>query len=390
MTDTAPRGLIALLSACNFVIGMGAFVVIGLLEPLSGGLGVPVASVGWVLTVYAFAYAVLSPLLVALTGRIGRRRVLFWGLALFALASALAALVDGLGPLLLLRVVAAAGAGVVTPVTSAIAAALSAPEQRGKALAAVLFGLTLSQVAGVPVGGWIAYTFGWQAAFGLVAALALPCLWLVWTRVPAGLSLPPVKLADLGRVLGDGPMMIAVLFTASFLAAIYVPYTFLPALLSETMGYGRDGITLALLVFGAAAVLGNLAGGWLADRIGPARTLTLLCLAQIVLMPPFSTLPMPGWLLLGLVFVWSFAGWSFTAGQQMRLIALDPQRASVLLSLNAAAIYVGIAAGSAAAGLVLDLAGLEMLGIAGGVAALAALAHLLWSQRVVNARMQGD
>lgn len=86
------RLLIPVLSATNFVIGMGAFIVIGLLEPLGEDLNRSASQAGFLMTVYAIAYAVVSPLLVSATGHIGRRRVLTGGLALFALSAAMAAL----------------------------------------------------------------------------------------------------------------------------------------------------------------------------------------------------------------------------------------------------------------------------------------------------------
>ena len=75
--------------------------------------------------------------------------------------------------------------------------ALAPPETRARTLAAVFFGMTLAQVLGVPTGSWIAYTFGWRWAFWVVVALALPCILLIWTRVPAGLKYQPVGLRDL-------------------------------------------------------------------------------------------------------------------------------------------------------------------------------------------------
>ncbi|MDA7425073.1 MFS transporter [Thalassococcus lentus] len=378
--------LIAVLSACNFVIGMGAFMVVGMIEPLADGLGVSVATVGGLMTIYALGYAILSPLLVSLSGSIGRRRVLAFGLSVFVGASLLAAVFPVLGALYLLRIIAAAGAGLVTPVTSAIAAGLSAPQERGKTLAAVFFGLTLAQVLGIPVGSWIAYTYGWRIAFVMVALLGLPCIWLVWTRVPAGLTFAPTSLRDLGGVLRDPVLMGSTLFTASFLGAIYVLFTYIPPLLAQEMGLGRNGIAAVLLVFGAAAVVGNLGGGWLSDRIGAVRTLALLCCGQIALMPVFSALPLPFWTVLTMVFFWSGMGWSFAAPQQMRLVTMAPDKAPVLLALNAAAIYIGIAIGSAVGGVVISIAGLTALGAVAGILMLGALAHLLWSHRAANIR----
>lgn len=384
-----PRGLYLILATCNFVIGMGAFSVVGMLEPMAEGLSVPVTTVGALLTAYSVAYAISSPILVALTGRVGRRRVLALGLSVFTLATLASALAAGLGMLYAARILSAAGAGMVSPVALAIAAALAPPERRGRALSSVFMGITLSQVAGVPVGSWLAYTFGWRSVFVLVAVMAVPCLWLVWTRVPAGLRFSPVSLRDLGGVLRDAVALATVGFTVVFVGAIYVVYTYLPPLLSETMGYGRDGISLALLLFGIGAPIGNLIGGRMADRLGPARSLILLCALEAVSLPLFALLPVPGALLLGFIFLWSLIGWCFSPSQQLRLVSLAPELASVLMSLHAASIYIGIAAGSAIGGVAMTAGGPLALGPAAAVVVLAALGVLVWSDRAARRRAGG-
>lgn len=371
----------AILMATNFVIGMGGFMVVGLLIPVAEDLRLTKAGAGWLMTAYALGYAILSPVLVSVTGTIGRRRILAFGLGIFATAAVICAVAPGPGVLMAARILAAAGAGLVTPVAAAVAAGLSPPERRARALALVFSGMTLAQVIGVPAGGWLAYTFGWRSAFLTVAALSLPALWLIWTRIPAGLSFAPVSLDDLGRMLRHGPRMMAIGFTAMFMAAIYVPYTYLSPLLDQTMGYGRDGIAIALIIFGVGAVIGNLAGGAVSDRIGPERTLTVLALSQMVIMPMFSLFPMPDWAVLSLLVLWAVFGFSFMAAQQVRLISIDPPQAPVFLALNAAAIYVGAAIGSAIGGAVITQSGLSALGVAGGVIALTSLVLLKTTPR---------
>lgn len=379
---SAPKRLIPVLSAANFVIGMGAFVLIGMLTPVGQDLGLTPGRTGWLMTTYALAYAVLSPLLVSVTGAIGRRRVLAYALTGFAVANLLSALAPNELTLHLTRILAAAGAGMLTPVSASVAAGLSAPERRGKALAAVVFGLTLAQVLGVPAGSFIAYTFGWRAAFVVVALLAVPIVPLIWRIVPAGLAFQTVTLPELGRTLRDGRTMLAVAFTATFLAAAYVLYTYLAPLLEQTMGYGRNGITAVLLVFGAAAVIGNLAGGAVADRIGPFRTLLGLAVGQMLVLPLFSLMPLPGPLLFALIAVWSLLIWSMMAGQQMRIIGLRPGAAPIVLALNAAAIYIGAAVGSAIGSAIIATFDLRALGLGGAAVALIATAHILWSERL--------
>ncbi|MEM8849699.1 MAG: MFS transporter [Pseudomonadota bacterium] len=379
MSEALPRGLVPVLSAANFVIGMGAFLVIGALTPMAEGLALTPPQAGWILTVYALAYVVLSPLLVAATGRLGRRRVMALGLVAFAVAAAGSAAAPSVEWLYAARILAAAGAGITTPVAAATVAALAPPEARGKMLALVFLGLTIAQVMGVPFGSWIAYTYGWRTAFWLVAGLAIAVAATVWIRVPKGLTFQPVRLADLGAVLADPKLMLAILFTATFLGAIYIPFTYMAPLLEQTMGLGRDGVTVALVIAGLGAVAGNLAGGVLADRLGPIRTLIVLALSQVALMPLLSSLPLPFVLLYSLIFIWNAAGYGFNAAQQLRLVGKAGPRAPVALSLHAASIYLGAAIGSAIGGWVIAGYGVWAVGVGGGLAALVAVTHLLAS-----------
>lgn len=361
------RPLVWTFSAVNFVIGMGAFVVVGLVEPISQDLGISTVAAGQMMTVYALAYAILSPVLVSATGALGRRRLLFWALVIFASAAVVAALASTHAMLLASRVLAALGGGLLTPVTAAVIATLSPEETRGKMLASVFFGLTLAQVLGVPVGAYIGYNLGWRWAFVIVALLALPCLWLIWTRVPRGLKFQPVSLSDLWAVMRDPRLIWAVSFTSFFLSGIYVIYTYFAPLLNTGMGFDGGQISLALLVFGVGAVIGNLFGGWLTDRFGPEKTLLGLTATQCLIMPVFSLLPIPVMLLYGLCLGWAVFGWSFMVAQQARLVSRSGARAPVSLALNAAAIYVGAAIGAAIGGVVLAQYGPLSLGLTGAL-----------------------
>lgn len=377
-------GLIALLSAGNFVIGMGAFVVLGLLPPIIEDFGLSPAGGGWVMTAYALAYMLGSPLGVALTGRVPRRTVLALGMALFLAAALLSALAPDFGTLLAARVVAALGAGLYTPVAAGVAVAASPPEARGRALAGVFLGLTLAQVVGIPLGGWLGYAFGWQAAFWAAAAAALPCLAGLLVLVPRGLPVQAAGLAALGRALGEARALLAVLYTASFLGTIYVLYTFVAVLLTGIQGYGGGMVAAFLATYGLGAVAGNMLGGRLTDRIGPGRTLALVALAQMLLMPAFAFLPLADPVLFALGFVWAASGWSFMVPQQARLVALAPDRTNVLLALNASAIYLGASAGSAAGALVVKEAGIMALGPVAGALMLPVLLHLWLSVRIAR------
>jgi DHA1 family inner membrane transport protein len=228
----------AMLSVCNFIIGVGAFVVVGVLNPIADTFQISASEAGFMMTAYAIAYAIGSPLCVAFSGRYSRRNVLMLGMALFGLGSLLTAIAATPSMLHGARIITALGAGMVTPVAAAVALAAAAPGQHGKALARVFFGLTLAQVLGVPVGSFIGYMFGWQTAFFIVVILSTAAFAGVWRVVPVQLAFQVNTLSTLRDALFDWRSIFSVLYTSTFIATFYVLYTYFAPLLAQSMNYG--------------------------------------------------------------------------------------------------------------------------------------------------------
>ena len=380
MADAALRAkaspLLSLLALGNFVVGMGVFVVIGIVSPIAEGLGITKAAARIVLTAYAIAYALLSPIGAALTGSLTRRTVLVAALGLFCVGSLLSAVSTSLLMLTASRLLVAFGAALYTPLSAGVAVAVTAPEQRGWALAKVFGGMTMAQVAGVPLGAWAAYRFGWHAPFFLAAALAAVCAVVLYRAIPATLQFPAGNVRAVLGALGNLRLMVSVTFTATLMAAVYVVFTYFAPLIEVSAGSNPEARTAYLVLFGLGAMGGNYVGGYLSDRLGPIRTLVMVCIAHIVMLPLFSIMPWNPLLLALIVFLWSSFAWCFMPPQQSRLAVIAPTAVALALALNAAMIYAGIAVGSAIASWILDGFGLAGLGVAAGLMAVLALIHL--------------
>ena len=104
------RRVLIPLAFVNFTVGVGAFVPISLLAPLSQSLSLSKAQAGWVMGVYALAYAVSSPILVSISGGLRRRSVILTGLALFVAGGLATAFVRDASALFAVRIAAAIGA----------------------------------------------------------------------------------------------------------------------------------------------------------------------------------------------------------------------------------------------------------------------------------------
>src|SRR6266487_1739494 len=143
------------LALATFAIGTEAFVIAGLLPVISADLQISVAATGQLVTAYALAYALGSPILTVAFNNFDRRDVLTLALSCF-IAGNLLAVASASFPLLLAsRVLLALCAGLCTPTAIGVAVAVASPERRGRAAALVTSAFTVATVIGVPLGTMI-------------------------------------------------------------------------------------------------------------------------------------------------------------------------------------------------------------------------------------------
>jgi MFS transporter, DHA1 family, inner membrane transport protein len=359
-----PR-LLYLLALCNLVIGTGAFVLSGILQPLSDALGSSVASTGQAMTVYALATALLAPLALVLTGRWPRRRALCFGLVVFALGNVVCAIATSLGWLFAGRVLMGMGA-VFTPLAAGIAVAVVEPAKRGRALSLVFLGMSMSYVIGVPLGAWLAFRFGWQWPFVLVACLSLLGVAALMVVLPKNLSAPGASFAGLPALLRQSAVWWTLSLTLLYFMAIFTVFSYIGPVLQTLSPMSHERLSVTLVIFGLAGVAGTLIGGWANDRFGTRRTLTvqMAVLGSMMALVPFTqgqhTLMVTAFV------VWGIAGFGMMTPQQSRLAALSPAQAPLLFSLNTSMLYFGTALGALAGGAFsapLGMARLAWLGV---------------------------
>ncbi|MEU5977020.1 MFS transporter [Streptomyces sp. NPDC047315] len=362
----------------TFAVGTDAFVLAGFLPDMAASLDVSTAAAGQAVTVFAVAYAVASPVVATLTARAPRRALLVTALVVLGLANAASALAPNLPVLLVTRVLTAVAAAAYTPTAGAVAARLVPQQQRARALAVVVGGLTAATALGVPLGAATSTLLGWRAALWLVAALCLVTAAAVAALTPPLPGVAPVPLAARLAALRRPGVSTVLPLTVLGMAAAYTGYAFVePAL--RAVGVTGSGTAWMLTAYGAGAVAGNLAAGVAADRVGPTKVLTTGYAAMAATMTAFALLTATDARSLPAVAVlaaaWGAASWCQTPPQQHRLIGAAPDQAPLLVALNSSAIYLGIGAGTLVGGLALPT-GAGAMFAAAAVLALAALAWL--------------
>ncbi|MFC3454985.1 MFS transporter [Amycolatopsis speibonae] len=368
--DRLALGALLILAVGTFTVGTDGFVLNGLLPTIAADLRVSEAVAGQLTTVFAVTYAVSSPLIAAFTGRLDRRWVLGAGMVLFTIGMAGQALGESFAVVAVARVLAALGAAAFQSNAYVLAGALASDERRGRALATVSAGMSVSMVLGVPIGVLAGTWFGWRAVMWGIGAVAVVVMLLV--PLLPGLRMPTVSLRDrlavvvrppIARVLG-----VSVLGTAAgFVAFVYLPVLVAPVATGAMISW-------LLVGFGIGQIAGNAFAGRATDSLGPARvrSLSLIGTVATLALLDVAVLSLPGTLVLALAS--GVFGGMLMVPQQHRLFSLAPDAPTVALGLNGSAIYGGGALGAALGGVVLSSAGVWWVAPVAAFVALLAFA----------------
>src|ERR1700684_3144739 len=168
-----------------FIVGMDSTIVNVALPDIGRNLHASVAGLQWTIDGYTLVLASLLMLSGATADRIGRRRVLQVGLAVFTVGSGLCSLAPGLGWLVAFRMVQAVGGSMLNPVAmSIITNTFTIPRERAQAVGIWGAVVGVSMALGPVVGGVLVTTIGWRSIFYLNIPIALAAVILALRYIP--------------------------------------------------------------------------------------------------------------------------------------------------------------------------------------------------------------
>jgi predicted MFS family arabinose efflux permease len=365
-----------------FAIGTEGFMISPLLPGLASDLTVTIETAGQLVTVFALAYGISSPLLTALSGNMNRRTLLLASMVAFALSNLLAFAAPSFLALMGARVLLALSAGLYVPGANALASVIVPPERRGRAIAVVNGGITIAIALGVPLGAVIGHALGWRMTFAGVAGLATLAVAGLFVGLPRdiGAGVPVATLRERIAVARKPIVLVTLLTTSLWATGAYTVYTYLSPFLSTVTALAGAHVGTVMFMWGVAAAIGVVTGGTASDRFGPLAvivpTISLSGLAFATLSISAHFLPPAAALIpvIVAIAVWGVAHWAFYPAQQARLIEIAGTKvASIVLSLNASFMYIGFSTGAALGALTLAHGGVANLGWVAAACELAAV-----------------
>ncbi|MGA4943096.1 MFS transporter [Streptomyces cinereoruber] len=351
-----------------FVVVTTEILPIGLLTSIGSGFTVSDGTAGLMMTMPGFLAAVSAPLVTAATARFDRRLMLCLFMLLLALANFLAAVAPGYWLVLVSRVMVGITIGGFWSIGAGLAERLVPPASVGRATAVIFSAVPLGSVLGVPAGTLVGDLVGWRTAFAVMGVLTVAVLAMLFLCVP---PLPPVRATRLGvldGMLRGGGTRFALLLTFLVVLAHFGAYTYVTPFLERVTRVSGGQITVLLLLYGAAGILGTFLGG-----AGVARhPRAVLGLAGALIAAATLLLPVLGRGTAGavtLLLVWGLAYGAVPVASQTWFSKAAPHAPEAASVLFTASFQATISLGALTGGLLLDRTSPSTVMLLGGCTA---------------------
>lgn len=372
---------VLILIASSFMLGMSEFIVVGILPDIAADLKISEVTVGNLVSLFAFVYAPVTPLGSALSARFPRFATHLTLIGIFLAGNLLCAFAPNYAVLVVARIMIALVSGTLVAVAMTYAPDVTTDKFRTKFIAWVFSGFSIASVVGVPVGTWVANTFGWRWAFHIINVLTIMLIVGMVVALPRNSHIVKIGFLPQFRLFFDRRIQLGVLTVVFGAAASYVFYTYLTPIMRDEVHVPEQYLSVGLVIFGAACLWSNLYGGKLADRgrgVEPLTHIRPIYCAHAVLMASLVVahwVPVYGALLLVVLGMFMYPQNSASQVLYMDVASQShPGSLNLAASLNSMSFNIGIALGSAVGGLVNGHFGLTWLGPVGALFLLCAIA----------------
>lgn len=372
-----------------FMLGCNEFIVVGILSDMAKSFGAPVATMGYLVTIFATTYAICTPFVTILTSKFSRYKTLLTLIVIFLIGNTLSGFATGFITMMLARMLTATVAGAIISLIMTFASAIAPRNKRASLVSWIFAGFSIASVFGVPLGTTISMTYGWRYTFFVISVITIITLVLLIFILPRNLEQVSSSVAGQLTLLKDRRIYIAVFLVLFTAAAMYGYYTYIRPLLTTALGFSTASLNWLLFIIGIMSIISNRLSGMLAEHRG-LQVMPRFYVADIVLLMllPMALASKPAGLAILLVLTLIIT--ILNSPIQIHFLNLAereyPQSIVLASSLNSIFFNFGISLGSATSSLMMANVGLKWISVGAAVFALISLVLAILLNRAVKRR----
>lgn len=381
---------IVALSIGGFAVGVTEFAIMGLQREAVADLGISIGEGGTLVAMYAIGVVVGAPVLSLMGAKRERKQYALILLALFIGAHIFSFFAPNYELMLLGRFLSGLPHGAYFATAALMAAQMAGPAKRARAISVVLGGISIANVAGVPLVTWIGQQFGWRWMYMIVALLAIITMVAVATYAPR--QQPPAGATVRAEIAGlkNQRLWVGIVMGVIGFSGMFALYAYISHVSVEVTGFPDERLPWVVFLFGFGGVIGNFLGGYFTDK-SVLWTVLAAMVSVAVLMFCFATtahLPIP---MLIFLFLVGIAASTLGPSMQMHLIDTAPDAPQLAASFHHSAFNAANALGAIMGGIVIDAGwGLRAPTYVGAAAALLGAVicvYAIWLTRRTGAKI---
>ena len=379
--------LVLLFTLLSFLMGVAQFIFGGIIDKVSESIGVSIAAIGQLTTIYSLSAAIGTPIVMISLAKRPLHHILFFGLLSMIIGNGLMFVAPNFSILMVARMLVGLGAGVYGIAAFSIIAEKAKPERRGRDLSMISVGASLALVLGVPFSRAITSLIDWRFIF-----LGLSILMIIVLIVLIKL-LKSTSTREISSIKEQLSYLIsketALLFLVTF--SMFLGYSALntyitPYLLNISGNFGSI-ISWLLMIVGIASVIGSRLGGVLSDKFGVSNVIEAALFIQALALVVISLFSNIEYIVILALFIWAVAAWTCGPIFNLNINSRFTKGKAILLSINGTMVQFGFAGGAFLGAIIVESVGISNIALfASGVVLLAAV--LFWFEKKLTIKIR--
>jgi predicted MFS family arabinose efflux permease len=307
------KGVIALLAFVQFTVVLDFMVMAPLGDMLMKSLQLNATQFATAVSAYAFSAGISGLLAAGFADKYDRKRLLLFFYTGFIGGTLICATASSFEWLMIGRIVTGLFGGVLGSISMAIVTDLFSFEQRGRVMGFVQMAFAVSQVAGIPIGLYLANNWGWHAPFFLIIGMSILTTVLilrglkpVTAHINANVRVNPVL--HLKKTIVNRSYILPFVTTAFLSIGGFMIMPFSTPFIINNVGISQNDLPVIYVITGIGSMVILPLIGKISDRFGKFPTFLAGTILSIIMVAVYVNLnPIPLWELI-LINTIMFAG----------------------------------------------------------------------------------
>ncbi|AMM94261.1 arabinose ABC transporter permease [Peribacillus simplex] len=350
--------------------------VIGILPYIADHFHISVSKAGWLVSLFALTVSMSGPTMPLLFSGINRKKAMLLVLGIFILGNIVSIFTSNFAIAIIARVIPAIFHPIYFSAAFTLAANSVRKEEAPKAVSKVFIGVSAGMVLGVPIASFLASTVSFQISMAFFAIVNVIVFMATLAFFP---SMPVKERLSYGAqlsVLKKPITWLSIVAVILLNSAVFGVYSYFAEYLKTVTNTSGKSISLMLVIFGGANIIGNIVAGKLLtkDAIKSVVSFPFALGAVYIILFLFGQFTFP---MAIITLIWGILAGIGTNINQYWITSSAPEAPDFANGLFLSSVNFGTTIGTAAGGLFISELGTQYVVLVGLLSLILGLVFIL-------------